>query len=111
MTTHDVPTRRLDRLKTCVAVCTDQPDPDYNWFWPAITPIYPTQPKGKLNGHAVRVPLLNASITDCVFEMERETTAKRSVQAAAEGPLKGTLVMKPAPLVSDYTQRSAQQHH
>jgi len=38
-----------------------------------ITEIFP-QMKGKLNGHAVRVPLANASITDCVFEMEREIT-------------------------------------
>ena len=39
----------------------------------AITLIYPDL-KGRLNGHAVRVPLLNASLTDCVFEMVRETS-------------------------------------
>ncbi len=41
----------------------------------AITMIYP-ELKGKLNGMAVRVPLLNASLVDCVFEVERETTAE-----------------------------------
>ena len=72
----------------------------------AITLIYP-QLKGKLNGHAVRVPLLNASITDCVFEMSRDTTVDEVnslFQAAAEGPLKGILGYETRPLVSsDYT--------
>ena len=72
----------------------------------AITLIYP-QLKGKLNGHAVRVPLLNASITDCVFEMSRETTVDEVnslFEAAAEGPLRGILGYETRPLVSsDYT--------
>lgn len=78
----------------------------------AITLIYP-ELKGKLNGHAVRVPLLNASITDCVFEMARETTVKEVnglFKAAADGPLKGILGYETRPLVSsDYTndQRSS----
>ena len=71
----------------------------------AITLIYP-ELKGRLNGHAVRVPLLNASLTDCVFEVERETTAKEVnalFAAAAEGPLKGILGYETRPLVStDY---------
>ena len=72
----------------------------------AITLIYP-ELTGKLNGHAVRVPLLNASITDCVFEMARETTVEEVnglFKAAAEGPLKGILGYETRPLVSsDYT--------
>lgn len=78
----------------------------------AITLIYP-ELTGKLNGHAVRVPLLNASITDCVFEMARETTVEEVnglFKAAAEGPLKGILGYETRPLVSsDYTndQRSS----
>ncbi len=72
----------------------------------AITLIYP-ELTGKLNGHAVRVPLLNASITDCVFEMARETTAEEVnalFKAAADGPLKGILGYETRPLVSsDYT--------
>ncbi len=77
----------------------------------AITLIYP-ELKGRLNGHAVRVPLLNASLTDCVFEVERETTVEEvnaMFKAAAEGPLKGILGYEERPLVStDYTndQRS-----
>ncbi|MBP0485127.1 ArsJ-associated glyceraldehyde-3-phosphate dehydrogenase [Sagittula salina] len=71
----------------------------------AITLIYP-ELKGRLNGHAVRVPLLNASLTDCVFEVERETTADEVnalFKAAAEGPLKGILGYEERPLVScDY---------
>ncbi len=72
----------------------------------AITLIYP-ELKGRLNGHAVRVPLLNASLTDCVFEVERETTAQEVnalFKAAAEGPLKGILGFDTRPLVSsDFT--------
>lgn len=72
----------------------------------AITLIYP-ELTGKLNGHAVRVPLLNASITDCVFEMARETTVEEVnglFKAASEGDLKGILGYETRPLVSsDYT--------
>ena len=72
----------------------------------AITLIYPDL-KGRLNGHAVRVPLLNASLTDCVFELERETTVgevNALFRAAADGPLKGILGYEDRPLVSaDYT--------
>ena len=72
----------------------------------AITLIYP-ELKGRLNGHAVRVPLLNASLTDCVFELEKETTEQEVnalFKAAAEGPLKGILGYENRPLVSaDYT--------
>ena len=72
----------------------------------AITLIYP-ELAGRLNGHAVRVPLLNASLTDCVFELERATTAEEvnaALKAAADGPLNGILGYEPRPLVSaDYT--------
>ena len=72
----------------------------------AITLIYP-ELKGRLNGHAVRVPLLNASITDCVFEVRRKTSADEVnalLRAAAEGPLKGILGFETRPLVSsDFT--------
>jgi len=71
----------------------------------AITLIYP-ELTGKLNGHAVRVPLLNASLTDCVFELERETTVEEVnalFEAAATGTLEGILGYETRPLVScDY---------
>lgn len=71
----------------------------------AITLIYP-ELAGRLNGHAVRVPLLNASLTDCVFEVERPTTVSEVnalFAAAAEGPLRGILGYETRPLVStDY---------
>lgn len=71
----------------------------------AITMIYP-ELKGKLNGVAVRVPLLNGSLTDCVFEVERRTTVEEvnaMFKAAAVGPLQGILGFEDRPLVStDY---------
>jgi glyceraldehyde 3-phosphate dehydrogenase len=71
----------------------------------AIALIYP-ELKGKLNGHAVRVPVLNASLTDCVFELGRPTTqaeVNELFQAAARGPLAGILGYETRPLVSaDY---------
>ncbi len=73
----------------------------------AIALIYP-ELKGKLDGHAVRAPVLNASLTDCVFEMRRETTAAEVnalFAAAAKGPLAGILGFEPRPLVSaDYAR-------
>ena len=72
----------------------------------AITKIFP-ELEGKLNGHAVRVPLLNASLTDFVFEAQRETSIEEInglFRQAADGPLKGILGYEERPLVSvDYT--------
>ena len=72
----------------------------------AITLIYP-ELAGRLNGHAIRVPLLNASITDCVFEVARPTTVAEVnalFKTAADGPLNGILGFETRPLVSsDYT--------
>lgn len=71
----------------------------------AIALIYP-ELKGRLNGHAVRVPVLNASLTDCVFELKRATTedeVNQLFRAAADGPLAGILGFEDRPLVSaDY---------
>jgi len=71
----------------------------------AITRIFP-ELTGKLNGHAVRVPLLNASLTDFVFEAARPVTAEEVngyFKAAAEGELQGILGYEARPLVSvDY---------
>jgi glyceraldehyde 3-phosphate dehydrogenase len=68
----------------------------------AIGLIYP-ELQGKLNGLAVRVPLLNASLTDCVFEVARSTTVAEvnaCLREAAEGELKGILGFEDRPLVS-----------
>jgi len=71
----------------------------------AITKIFPAL-EGRLNGHAVRVPLLNASLTDFVFEAERNTSAEEInslFRQAAEGELDGILGYEERPLVSvDY---------
>jgi glyceraldehyde 3-phosphate dehydrogenase len=68
----------------------------------AISLIYP-ELKGKLNGIAVRVPLLNASLTDCVFEVAKPTTVEEvnaMLKKAADGPLNGILGYEERPLVS-----------
>jgi len=68
----------------------------------AIGLIYP-ELKGRLDGHAVRAPVLNASLTDCVFELQRATTAAEVnalFEAAAAGPLAGILGFETRPLVS-----------
>jgi len=71
----------------------------------AIALIYP-ELKGRLNGHAVRIPVLNASLTDCVFELKRETSVEEVnglMRDAAAGPLAGILGYEARPLVSaDY---------
>lgn len=71
----------------------------------AIAEIFP-ELRGKLNGHAVRVPLANASLTDCVFEVEKATSVEELnawFKAAAEGELKDILGYEERPLVSiDY---------
>jgi glyceraldehyde 3-phosphate dehydrogenase len=58
---------------------------------------------GKLTGVAVRVPLLNASLTDCVFEVKRPTSVEEvntAFKRAAEGGLEGILGYEERPLVS-----------
>jgi len=73
----------------------------------AIALIYP-ELKGKLNGHAVRAPVLNASLTDCVFELRQTTTAEAVndlFREAAGGSLAGILGYEDRPLVSaDYAR-------
>ncbi len=68
----------------------------------AIGLIFP-ELEGKLNGLAVRVPLLNASLTDCVFEVARPTTVEEVnglLEAASTGSLTGILGYERRPLVS-----------
>ncbi|MFI0375049.1 MAG: ArsJ-associated glyceraldehyde-3-phosphate dehydrogenase [Candidatus Thiodiazotropha sp.] len=75
----------------------------------AITKIFP-ELEGKLNGHAVRVPLLNGSLTDFVFHAARDVTAEEIngyFKAAAKGELKGILGYEERPLVSvDYVNEA-----
>lgn len=72
----------------------------------AIAEIFP-ELKGRLNGIAVRVPLANASLTDCVFEVETPTNVEfvnNALQQASNGRLNGILGYEETPLVSvDYT--------
>lgn len=69
----------------------------------AIAEIFP-ELRGRLNGHAVRVPLANASLTDCVFEVERATTVEEVnslLKAASENELRNILGYEERPLVSN----------
>lgn len=97
----DTPHKDLRRARACGASLI----PTTTGSATAITEIFP-ELKGRLNGHAVRVPLANASLTDCVFEVERATTAAEVnalLNAAALGDLKGILGYEERPLVSvDY---------
>ncbi len=100
---HDAPHKDLRRARSAMMSL----QPTTTGSATAIAVIYP-ELKGKLNGHAVRVPVLNASITDCVFEMQRATSAEEVnalFRAAAAGPLAGILGYEDRPLVSaDYAR-------
>lgn len=81
-----------DRIVTAASCTTNCLAPTTTGSATAIALIYP-ELKGKLNGHAVRVPVLNASLTDGVFELQRATTAEEVntlFEAAAQGSLTGT---------------------
>ncbi|WP_394130414.1 ArsJ-associated glyceraldehyde-3-phosphate dehydrogenase [Shewanella maritima] len=97
----DAPHKDLRRARACSMSLI----PTTTGSATAITHIFP-ELKGRLNGHAIRVPLLNASITDCVFEMNKPTTVEEInalLQDAADNELNGILGFETRPLVSiDY---------
>ncbi|WP_299269649.1 ArsJ-associated glyceraldehyde-3-phosphate dehydrogenase [uncultured Psychrosphaera sp.] len=97
----DAPHKDLRRARSCGTSLI----PTTTGSATAITHIFP-ELKGKLNGHAIRVPLTNASITDCVFELEKATTVEQVnalLKTASEGELKDILGYEERPLVSiDY---------
>jgi glyceraldehyde 3-phosphate dehydrogenase len=97
----DAPHKDLRRARACGTSLI----PTTTGSATAITEIFP-ELKGRLNGHAVRVPLANASLTDCVFELNKSVTVEQVNQAlenAANGELKGVLGYESRPLVSvDY---------
>lgn len=97
----DAPHKDLRRARSCGSSLI----PTTTGSATAITEIFP-ELKGRLNGHAVRVPLTNASLTDSVFEVEKPTTAEAVnalLKAAAAGELKDILGYEERPLVSiDY---------
>ncbi len=94
----DAPHKDLRRARACGSSLI----PTSTGSATAIAEIFP-ELKGRLNGHAVRVPLTNASLTDCVFEVERATTVEQVndlLRIAAEGELAGILGYETRPLVS-----------
>ncbi|BBK29488.1 glyceraldehyde 3-phosphate dehydrogenase [Stella humosa] len=101
----DAPHRDLRRARSAM----NSLQPTTTGSATAIAMIYP-ELRGRLDGHAVRAPVLNASLTDCVFELARPTTAdavNRLFEEAAAGPLAGILGIEHRPLVSvDYANDS-----
>jgi len=97
----DAPHKDLRRARACGTSLI----PTTTGSAKAITKIFP-ELAGRLNGHAIRVPLANASLTDCVFELSRATSAEELngwFKEAAEGELKDILGYEERPLVSiDY---------
>lgn len=97
----DMPHKDLRRARSCGSSLI----PTSTGSATAIAEIFP-ELKGRLDGHAVRVPLTNASLTDCVFEVERATTVAEVnglLKAAAAGELNAILGYEERPLVSiDY---------
>ena len=97
----DAPHKDLRRARACGTSLI----PTTTGSATAITHIFPDL-KGKLNGHAIRVPLTNASITDCVFEVARPTSVEEVnalLKHASETDLNGILGYEERPLVSiDY---------
>lgn len=94
----DAPHKDLRRARSCGSSLI----PTSTGSATAIAEIFP-ELKGRLDGHAVRVPLTNASLTDCVFELERQTTVAEVnalLKAASEAGLKGILGFEERPLVS-----------
>ncbi|WP_111498507.1 ArsJ-associated glyceraldehyde-3-phosphate dehydrogenase [Marinobacter bohaiensis] len=97
----DAPHKDLRRARACGSSLI----PTSTGSATAIIEIFP-ELKGRLDGHAVRVPLTNASLTDCVFEVEQATDAdavNAMLRDAAEDELNGILGYEERPLVSiDY---------
>jgi glyceraldehyde 3-phosphate dehydrogenase len=94
----DAPHKDLRRARSCGSSLI----PTSTGSATAIAEIFP-ELKGRLNGHAVRVPLTNASLTDCVFELERATTVEEvngALKSASQGELKDILGFEERPLVS-----------
>ena len=97
----DAPHKDLRRARAC----GESLIPTSTGSATAIAEIFP-ELRGRLNGHAVRVPLTVASLTDCVFEVERTTSVEEVnalLREASEGALNGILGYETRPLVSiDY---------
>ncbi|MFO7993910.1 MAG: ArsJ-associated glyceraldehyde-3-phosphate dehydrogenase [Marinobacter sp.] len=97
----DAPHKDLRRARACGSSLI----PTTTGSATAIIEIFPDL-KGRIDGHAVRIPLINASLTDCVFEVEAPTdreTVNQLLKEAAEGELKDIMGYEERPLVSiDY---------
>lgn len=97
----DAPHKDLRRARSCGTSLI----PTTTGSATAIVEIFP-ELKDKINGHAVRVPLANASLTDIIFDVKRDTNVEEInalLKEASQGELKGILGFEERPLVSiDY---------
>ncbi len=100
-TVLDAPDKDLRRARACGMSLI----PTTTGSASAIVDIFP-ELSGRINGHAVRVPLANASLTDIIFDVKRDTSAEevnQLLQQASSGELQGILGFEERPLVSvDY---------
>lgn len=96
---HDAPHKDLRRARAAAVNLV----PTSTGAAKAVSLILP-ELKGKLDGYAVRVPVITGSLTDLTFEAEKEVSVESvnaALQKAAEGPLKGILKYSDGePLVS-----------
>ncbi|MCL9783559.1 ArsJ-associated glyceraldehyde-3-phosphate dehydrogenase [Vibrio sp. S4M6] len=97
----DAPHKDLRRARAC----GESLIPTTTGSATAIVEIFP-ELKGKIDGHAVRVPLANASLTDIIFDVKRDTSVEEVnalLKEASQGELQGILGYEERPLVSiDY---------
>ena len=86
---HDAPHKDLRRARAAAVNLV----PTSTGAAKAVSLVLP-QLKGKLDGYAVRVPIITGSLTDLTFETKTPVTidqVNEAMQKAAEGPLKGIL--------------------
>lgn len=95
---HDAPHRDLRRARAAAVNIV----PTSTGAAKAVSLVLP-ELKGKLDGFAMRVPVITGSATDLTFTAPRETTVEevnKIVKEAAAGELKGVLSYSEEPLVS-----------
>ncbi|SEA39524.1 glyceraldehyde 3-phosphate dehydrogenase [Bowdeniella nasicola] len=95
---HDAPHKDLRRARAAAVNIV----PTSTGAAKAVSLVLP-QLKGKLDGYALRVPVITGSATDLTFTASKDVTVEEvnaAIKKAAEGPLKGILAYSEEPLVS-----------
>ncbi|CAB0598594.1 type I glyceraldehyde-3-phosphate dehydrogenase [Corynebacterium diphtheriae] len=95
---HDAPHRDLRRARAAAQNIV----PTSTGAAKAVALVLP-ELKGKLDGFAMRVPVITGSATDLTFETTKEVSVEEinvAMKEAAEGELKGVLAYTEDPIVS-----------